>query len=274
MSSLAISNSSFSLTPMNSEAYQLDVQFLDANQQVLSKKSSIFTQQSTPESGVILDVYSQNGVCSNGLFANPEQALFQSKDEHGIKRAVKLLPSTEHAGPTVIVLDLKDPNKSYLDRDAIAARESAVCDFLSAEATADDVLPRAMKIHKIFKEALPLDFVLCEGSLKHALLANLSEDEAGYLLQRDPLAFCKYTEYFMNAFKLGQSTKDLTPVSFFKPVSKVGAFKPQATSTVWYPKQYKDIYSVNGTFFQTMKPVFSVSGKEAENISVVNVRMP
>ncbi len=271
MSMQAISSSAFSLTPLHQETYQLDVHFLGEDKDILAKKSSVFVQQSPVEAGVTWDIFSQNGVCSDGFFTSKDRALFHHQDENGIKAAVKKLDGKKLTDPSVVVLDLKDPNRTYLDGEAIGIGEETVCQFLSNDGVGEGVLPRAKKVHQVLKGSLPLDYVLCEGSLKFALLTNFSENEADFFLNRNPVAFCQYAEFYMNAFKLGQCTKTLSPEALFKPISHSKPFKPQKTSTVLYPAAYQDIYSVDGPFFQTMKPVFSIKGTVDGRITSVSV---
>lgn len=106
MSVKEIYNCSFSLAPLNESAYNLNLAFTDDQASVVSAKSFTFCQNEHPKEGQILDVYSQNGVCSDAILAN----LFENRDERDIKKVLKQkLPS----GPVVFVLDLQDPHTQY-----------------------------------------------------------------------------------------------------------------------------------------------------------------
>lgn len=106
MSIKEIYNSSFTLAPLQESAYEMKMKFTDEQKNVLSEKSFIFAQQETALEGEIVDVYSQNGKCSENVLSH----LFQNSDESGIKKVLSLpLPT----GPTVFVLDLQDPISHY-----------------------------------------------------------------------------------------------------------------------------------------------------------------
>ena len=106
MSIKEIINSSFALAPLNGSAYELKIQFADDQEGLVSNKTFIFSQKVSPKEGEILDVYSQNGTCKDSILNH----LFEKKDEKGIQKVLKKpLP----AGPTLLVLDLKDPHTQY-----------------------------------------------------------------------------------------------------------------------------------------------------------------
>ncbi|MBS0603413.1 MAG: hypothetical protein JSS60_00075 [Verrucomicrobia bacterium] len=70
----------------------------------------------------------------------------------------------------------------------------------------------------------------------------------------------------MNAFKLGQSAASSSYVfsgdKYFSVLSGgLKTFVPKTTSVVYYPSQYSKIYSLDGTFAQMLKGVFSLQGQ-------------
>ena len=261
-----ITQSSFLLAPKNSDAYELQLSFLDQQGGPISQKSFIFSQQCPPQEGEIVDVYSQNGSCSEPLL----KQLFNKSDVAGVNKATRKLKAL---GPVVLVLDLKDENKGYLDEGAIAKSEAVVCDFFQQKA-ADGAPKHAKKIHKLFQKTL--DFVICEGSLKTDLLKQFAEPEVEYFqnTQQGAIHFCQCAEFFMNGFKLGQEVRGIASEKYITPISG-HSFEPHQKSTVLYPALYKDIYSVHGKFAQVLKPVFSVNGRfdEESQITEMSVEM-
>lgn len=244
----AISQCSFSLKSLHEQAYQLKVQFPNGSNKIFT-----FIQQSSLEKGEIVDIYSQNGACSASIL----NGLFQKKDVQGIQKAVAKLQ--EPLGPSVMALDLHDPNTGYVDcQETIPVCEEAVCSFLK-ESTADGTTSKsAKKVHALFQKTL--DFVICEGSLKMDLLKGFSPQQVDYFLSA-PASFCQCAELFMNSFKFGQEVDGILAEKYIKSVSsKFSVFKPYEKSTVFYPAMYKEIYSVDGSFAKGLKPVFSVSG--------------
>lgn len=271
MSILPIQNTSFSLIPLNKESYDLKIDFWDAAGSLISQQVCTFTQSRAPiEDGQLFDIYSQNGVYSRGLFTNKDEALFRQSDLKGIGLAAQKLTLIQPPKSTIIVLDLMDPSKSYLDIGSIREGEEMICDFLKSKEPEKTVLSTADKVHKIFKE-MPLDYVFCESSLKHTILCGFSDLEIEYLLKK-PIEFCQLTEFFINAFKFGQSTRKIVAQNFFTPIASASEFKPITTSMVWYPAAYKNIYGIDGAFFNTMRPVFSVSGDFDGSITSACVR--
>jgi len=261
---MSIQSSHYALEPLHAGAYQLHVAYFDPKGNALSKKSLIFTQEHPAVVGEVLDVHSQNGTCAKDLF--------KKKDVKILRWAAAKQAEEKHQGPALMTLDLTDPKGSYLNGAIIHRNEQMVCDFLGSKEAPEEVPSRAKEVHHIFHTTLPLDFVFCEGSLKHALLHhNLSEDEADYWL-KDPIPFCQYAEIFMNAFKLGQTTPGIVPEPFFKPLAGRTSFSPQTTSTVWYPPLYEKVYALDGLFFQKMRPIFDLSGTRDGPISSVSVR--
>lgn len=277
MSFSTITSSAFNLKPFNSGSYELEVTFLDENSNPVSKRQHVFTQQVSPSCERITDVYSQNGTCSeipSHLFKRSKGCLFGKSDERAIGLAAKKWTAEKPQRPSVLVLDLKDSEKSYKNRATIAQGEREFSDFLQSDGTDPSILPRAGRIHSLYQKSLPVDFILREGSLKSDLLrTQFSDPEAEYLLTHGK-DLCQYAEFYMNGFKLGQSTKGIFAEDYFLPcAAKDQAFKPGLESSVWYPEDYSELYSVDSPFFQGMKPVFSVTGSndEATGISCVTV---
>lgn len=265
MSMQSIVKSSFDLTYLNEKSYEIDVHFWNVAGCVVSKKSAVFTQVQSVTSGETWDVYSQNGVCCDpilNLFKDKYACLFKHADERGIKKAADYRKGLSQISG-VLVLDMKDQNKKYLDKMTISKSEEVVSNFLKTKKVNADFLPRAKKLHAVFQESLPIAFVLCEGSLKCDILHNFSDVESDYFLNtaQGRVDFCQVAEFYMNGFKFGQEARGIFSEKYFLSTSSCStSFKPQSKSTVWYPEAYKEVYSLDGPFATVMKPFFSVFG--------------
>lgn len=263
---MSFNNCSFALTPLHEKAYELNVTFSAPQPGCVSKKTFVFEQNTEPCNSKILDIYSQNGTCPkkvvNHLFTKQKGGLFIEEDEIAIGQASQKWKEEEARGPSILVLDLKDSHKSYKNQPAIHKCETAFCDFLQGNPPVK-LSNRSETIHQVFQKNLPVDFVLAEGSLKCKLLTQFSDAEAEYFLEGEKgrIRLCEYAEFYMNGGKFGQETKDISMKDYFLNVDPQGeAFEPIQESAVWYPKTYADVYSPNGSFYQTMKPVFDISG--------------
>jgi hypothetical protein len=263
---MSIHNTAFSIKGLNEKAYELSIEFLDENKQLLSDKKFTFKQESSVEEGTIWDVFTKNGTCSAGL-------PFTGADVQDTKKAAKMLSDLLPSDPLVCVLDLKDPHTSYIPcsscTQTIATCEEIVCDFFQQKTVDSSLSKHAKNMHALFQKSVPVDFVICEGSLKVDLLqqGGFTDKEVEYFqaTSSGKISFCKSAEFFMNGFKLGETAYSETasfPVDkFIKPLSKkFSSFQPHKTSTVFYPALYKDIYSPSGEFATVLEPVFSTSG--------------
>jgi hypothetical protein len=271
---VAISKSTFSLQPI-AGGYELQIKFLDKSDGVVSTRKFSFAQPkpaqvSKDDSKVslaqasmdeLLDVYSQNGVCGEELLKN----LFTKKDEQGVKKAAAVVKALAFKGPTMLVLDLKDPLTGYKPNalDTIAKAEKVVCDFFKSKGASNQASKHGNKIHS----AVALDFVLCEGSLKQDLLKSggFTASEVDYFHTAAGVqSLCQCAEFFMNAFKMGEQVQGgaFLAAKYIVPVSgKFAAFKPCIKSTVLYPALYKEIYSLQGAFAKVLSTVYALFGK-------------
>src|SRR5579885_2055889 len=96
----------------------------------------------------------------------------------------------------LFVLDIKDRNGGYLNAKEITDEENGLATFLQGEMPKDKGARR--DFHKIVRDH-QIGFFLCEGKLKHDLLAlKLPKVNAlqGYEL-------CQLCEFIMNLFKKG-----------------------------------------------------------------------
>src|SRR5580704_12258334 len=177
---MSINNCTFALKPLHEKAYELNVTFSGPQSGCVSKKTFVFEQHTEPCNPKILDVYSQNGTCPkkivNHLFSKQKGGLFTEEDEIEIGQAALKWEKEGARGPSVLVLDLKDPHKSYKNQAAIQKCEAAFCDFLQGKSPAK-LSNRSETIQQVFQKNLPVDFVLAEGSLKCKLLTQFSEPE-------------------------------------------------------------------------------------------------
>ncbi|MBX3718925.1 MAG: hypothetical protein KF898_04700 [Parachlamydiales bacterium] len=269
MSVQSISKSTFSLTPLHESAYALNIAFSGKDGSLLSTKAFTFIQDPSAKEGEIFDIFSQNGVCNKPLFT--------MNDVKGLKLAAAKLQLEKPQHPTVLVLDLKDSQKEYLDGAEIAQHEAVVCDFFQTGKTDPCLSRHAQKITPLFQGAYPLDFVLCEGSLKKDLVHQFSDAQAQFFLSgsEGPISFCQCAEYFMNGFKFGHAVTGISADHYIKPITNK-VFHPFEKSTVWYPALYKEIYSPEGEFANTLKPIFSIFGlfDAKTKITQMSVELP
>ena len=253
---MSVSNVLFSLAPVKQDAYELQIKFFDEKETLVSDKKFTFVQGKSGE-GELFDVYSQNGTSVPNLLEH----LFMNHDESGIKKAATKVKGAK--GPTILVLDLKDPVAGYNANETVAKGEKMFCSFFQNKPVDGTVSARAKKIKsKIFCP----DFVLCEGALKMDLLKSggFSVSEVDYFNSpKGAMSFCKCAEFFMNAFKFGQVAHgpngEFLAAKYIVPINGA-VFGPFAKSTVLYPKMYQELYSPKGEFALVLSSVFSVTG--------------
>lgn len=272
MNQIGIENCSFELKSLNEDAYELDVKFLGKKNVKISNATIVFKQEKLVSCGETVDIYSQNGVSTKNiqeLFTSEEHGLFKPADLKGMAIAARKMQTTVLNGPTVIALDMKDEEKSYLQKYCIREVEAGVCAFFQQKKPQSKALGAAEKVRALIQKELPCDFILAEGTLKSDIIHTFSEKEAEWFLttKTGAIKFCQCAEFYMNAFKLGQAPDGMFADDYFHPISSsAGSFQPQSKSTVWYPESYKQIYSLNGKFSKTMKKVFSLEGSEGYDI--------
>ena len=119
-----INKTSYSLEKLNESAYQLTIDFA-GQEGTLSQKQVTFIQESSVQEATVFDVLTKNGTCKSALL----KSLFRKNDVCDVQSACLKLGSP--SGPTVAVLDLKDPYTGYLPPscDLIPNSEEQVCDF-------------------------------------------------------------------------------------------------------------------------------------------------
>ena len=266
MQSSNITGSTFKVIPLNEGAYQLSVQFSNGQENV-SNKTFTFYQLPSVQKGMILDVITKNGISQSQILET-----FTNRDVKEAKSVTSMLNSTHLSFPKVAVLDLKDSHSHYTPcaecEHSIAVNEQYVCDFFKSSLTPPVQNNPAQKLHHLFHTILPIDFVICEGSLKQALVkkGGFSDKEVEFLYTKvGAVAFCQLAEFFMNGFKTGQTARatasEYLAEHFITPLSsRFPSFKPYQESVVYYPGTYKQIYSPEGDFAQILKPVFSITG--------------
>jgi hypothetical protein len=251
-----IHDCSFSLKPLHESAYAFTTQFLSKDNRSLGEKTYVFKQCQGDKDSEIFDVFTKNGKCEPGIIDH----LFTGSD---VKYARKIAKYIEQKKPLLACLDLKDPILGYASSTApVSIYEHKVCDFIRQEL--DGHAPEhAKKVHSLFHKELPIDFIFCEGTLKQDLLTygEFTDHQIGFLNSSSgSLAFCKFTEFFMNGLKLGQELDRLPCVkakNYIVPVSSnQEVFRPSKKSTVYYPPQYKAIYCPEGWFGKVTAPAF------------------
>ncbi len=268
-------SSSFQLTSLHESAYQLKVDFLSEKGAVVGGKEFTFVQDLHPQEEKIYDVFTKNGTCNASIL----KKLFSNKDV-GQAELSALCFSTPPRS-LLWVLDLKHPQTGYCNSNPIKKNEEEIYQFFKAGLANSKASAPSKKLHGIFQQKLPMDFMLCEGSLKVELLSKggFTDQEAAYFhTHSGGLDFCQLTEFFMNAFKLGHVAKaqagSINGNAFIYSLSEK-PFEPSKISTVFYPPFYKEIYALDGQFAKTLGTVFSVSGglNLLTEITTLNVEM-
>jgi hypothetical protein len=256
---MSVDHASFLLEPKKNGSYALQVNFMSAGKLATSSKEFTFTPYQGELSGELVDYYSQNGVCSPDILNH----LFSKGDEQGIKKAASKLKPLAGKVPTILVLDLKDPQSGYKPNleGTVAKCEEVVCAFFKKPQ------PGVSKHARKAQALVAPDFVLCEGSLKIDLLAKggFSPAEVDYFNSPNGVtSFCQCAEFFMNAFKFGQEAHgpngDFLAGKYIVPISGKAEFKPYAKSVVFYPALYKEVYSPQGAFAQVLSTAFQIEG--------------
>ncbi len=261
---MTIARHDFRTVPLSGEAYEFITEFFDTENRSHSEITVVFNRSRDFREGTIVDIYSQNGKCDETdpleLLGNGPSHLFSQHDIRGLNRVASLLTTLDPNDRTVLVLDLKDSNGSYINPAQIVNAEKVVCEYIGNPDPARDLGKRAKRAHEIFHSTVRVDHVLKEGSLKNTLLQFLSEDQAQYFLCRGAeghSAFCELTEPFINALKLGHSiprVQDST--SFFSPMKREKPFHPGTVSIVHYPEQYNDLYSPHSPIPRALRNSF------------------
>lgn len=278
MSISSISKASFHLEPIKEDSYTLRIEFLQETDAVVSQKDFIFSLgeegKNTDHAAFeneLFDVYSQNGICDPEIL----ETLFTKTDVQEIRRAIRLLKTFKFQGPTILVLDLKVPEAGYREdpEGTIAKSEKVICDFLKNRTLSSEVTKHARHFHK----ALTPDFILCEGSLKKDILryGEFSPAEVDYFHTSAGLkTLCQYTEFFMNAFKMGKTAQGqsgtLSAHQYIKPMSDK-SFRPCVKSTVFYPPTYKEMYSLEGAFMNVLENAYSVEGEHHHDLQITRI---
>lgn len=270
MPTLGVGNLNFSLTSHHAQAYELEVIFPPLSEGgSSSSKTFTFLQGNDVASGKIVDIYSLNGVC--------QREMFKMDDGVAIQKAKEKWEDEEVKDPTILVLDLKDSHLSYEDHHKIKKYEKIVSSFFAGAREGASVKAKdAKKLEPLSKPRGIVDFVLCEGSLKHDLLKYFSPAQGEYLLSKQGgTGFCQCAEFVMNGFKFGQEVKGIEAHNYVSPLSNK-EFHPYQTSTVWYPPLYKEMYSIDGRFVRVLKSVFSITGAfdEEKKITSLDVEVP
>ena len=210
----------------------LHLQFLDSRKEIYSHKEIYFFPMTKPVEGVTLDLYTQNG-----------QDIAQEDLNLGLNAGYS-------SDQTLAVVDIKGSDNTYLgDKESVKKAERVAIALLQ-------------------KQCPQLYFILLEGSLKIDILASglFSKEEIEFLEQtpKGKVILCQFAEFFMNAFKSGQSVSCnghiLSFGSYIYPLKEGSTFQPRTTSIVVYPPLYKTIYAIDGPVARSFAPTFHVSG--------------
>lgn len=255
MSAEAISKVSYGLESLNEVAYNLVVNFHAKDGSLHSRKVIQFQQQCPQQVGTVTDVITKNSLCQ--IFS------FEKREVQEAKKVMSMVQA-DAPGPFVAVFDFKDPTYGYGNHShpSILQNEDAAVNFFANPLPAGS--KKSLKdIHGLFHSAHPIDFILCEGSLKTDILTKFEDKQIEFLNSKDfTEGFCICAEYFMHGFKQGQAPNDMQPLKYFKAVSKqTQTYAAQTDSKVFYPPLYKDTYGPYSDFVKSLMPIFNVVSK-------------
>lgn len=281
MSINSISSASFNIEAYHDNAYALSIQFSNNENKKISEKSFIFTQTLPPQESKIWDVYTKNSTCHplKKIFRKPDVDQANLVFKH--MTSLSLLPISSNE-PLIATFDFQDSKSKYLDAlGSIAHSEVEICDFIKNKIAKGSEY--AKNIHSLFKNSIPLDFLMCEGSLKKDLLTKggFAPEQIVYLNSskgNGSKDFCQMAEFFMNGFKFGQSIQDnaaqFNGKDYIQPISnRFEAFKPGHVSTTFYPPEYKDMYALDGPFAEKLSSVFVKSGGFSESTQITTLKL-
>ncbi|MFA6915778.1 MAG: hypothetical protein WC222_05230 [Parachlamydiales bacterium] len=260
---------------LNEYAYEVHIHFKLQNQSS-SEQVFVFKEEQKPSSGAVVDVFTKNAVCHKSLV----KKIFTRKEVQEATDVVKQFQASQVEGTKVAVFDLQNPITRYLPAGEIADCENVVQTFFTQKYL---LAGHPKKVHELFQRELKVDYLLCEGSLKTDILmqGGLEDHQITYLNSSEgALGFCGFTEYFMHGLKLGHtittpSKNTLEGSKYFKAIGTEEAYKPRQSSTVFYPFQYRDMYSVTGKYAKSLADSFTVSGRyyESTKISILNTAL-
>lgn len=238
-------DTTFRLEPsqMNPGDYALKINLLG------SEKSIEFFQdpKTRPVPGKTVDLHSQNGDVTQ-------------KDKETLEKATMLAEKLNHTSDqTLLVLDLKGSGGKYLDNEELITRNEAT-------------------VLQQFKADYPvLNFIILEGSLKIDILRSgiFTSEEIKYLQEdsKGKVDLCQIAEFFMMAFKFGQSaTCNKTNFVFQKYIHPIGndkPFQPRMENVIFFPSLYKDACALEGKLASCYRSVFNVAGKFHKQVSKI-----
>ncbi len=240
------------------QGFQLEITFRDDEWSSVSNVCFTPDEKQVKQEEVLFDVLTKNGYINNS-------PLFTRRDCKELKCALKLVPETRPA--TIGVIDLKDKQHGYAGscKEEIAAEERQAAS--------------AMKTKKLFQKEI--DFLLLEGSLKCDILASalFTQRACRYLNSNEGSAdFCQIAEYFMIGFKLGLAAKIHTAIfSSDRYIAQVSgryhSFPSFSKSVVFYPEQYKEIYSQEAPFAKSLQSVCLVVGEYFQDSGITKMTM-
>ena len=290
---MSINKLSFSLEPLHEKGYTLHTSFLDEENRAVGSSRFTFTQKKSPLEGSILDVYSLNGTTSTKGVAH-KLLLKHPEDEKAVRdacEAVQKLPASINRDHTIIVVDIKDHKEGYLPkvRGVITSWEKNLEKFLTYDSVEDqkttkEAAPRHVRIYKLLHDdpESRIHFMIEEGSVKTYILEHgaFTEEQINFLNGRmGGRYFCQLTEFFMNGFKFGATVRsedgfEFQAENYISPIGTTAVFSPHATSVVFYPETYKDIYGSGESIYYKAIGAggFSVAlGDEGRNITKATI---
>lgn len=285
-------------------SYKVKITFWDENNQTLSvKKITCLANQNlgNETNKEVLDVYSFNGIaskeakkCLNDKNFTPEIA----KEAQLIQTIVQDLIGQDKISKdsqSLIVADFKDFPKTkgsstYSEEKSIRGAEDHLKNlFQNSTAITTKASTPALEFKNAEKGNLK--HIINEGSLKFDILKTklFSKEEKDFLQTtgEGSKGFCQFTEFFMNAFKFGDTVqvaikegilpdKKLVEQTIFEGnkyianIDETKPYQPANKSTTIYPDSYKEI-ATKGIYTQAMQnsKVFSVRTEDQAGIVVM-----
>lgn len=271
---MSISNCTFSMQPLHSQAHELTIEFQDELQSVVSSQQFIFTQMQSMgakdelHKDELVDVCSQNGTCSSKIF----KSLFNHNDVADTEKILKAANLSSPDAPQIFVLDLKGKELKYKDPN-IALCESQVLTFFKSEKAASPSNSHAKKMHTLFKGKL--DYIFNEGSLKSALLTKnqVEENQVAYLqdTKQGVQDFCQIAEFILCGFKSGYEMQEFKATEYISALQANTFFKPFQTNVTFYPPSYAELYGPDCLFFKTLNTCYDIEAHTLPNINISHV---
>ena len=245
--------------------YNYTVAFVSEDGTEIDKKMfTIFQDRQQKREGIAVDVLSLNGCIEKKK--KPLTKLFNNGTVDEIRQVVDefdaktLLKNPENDG--ILVVDLRDRDLNYTDRQVIKTWEDAVIDGFSETSNRQQV--------EDIKAMLPQDrlYMVREGLLKHEFQSGQvlgSRQEVADFLnsKKGTKPFCQAIEPIITAMKLRDEVRfngdKIDFKDYFRPLGEAPKhYRPKMKTITYYPGTYKEMYCSGSPFEEGMKEVIDV----------------